>query len=433
MRNSMILSAYRTAGRVLAPTAGLILARRIQRGKEDPERRGERLGRASCERAEGPLVWVHAASVGETIAVLPLIDRIRAQGPSVLLTTGTKTSAKLAAERVGDGVVHQYVPLDFAPFVERFLDHWRPDIAVFVESEIWPSITAALRERRIPQLLVNGRMSERSFRRWQKSRRIIEELLGGLSLCLAQSPADGDRFLALGAPRVSVTGNIKYDAPPPGADAETLKALGAEIGARHIWLAASTHAGEETTILRVHRALRKHLPSLLTIIAPRHPHRGGEVAGAAGELGLVAGLRSQAAAIAKTTDIYVADTIGELGLFYRLAPLAFVGGSLVPHGGQNPIEPMKLSTVVLHGPHVHNFDEIYRILDGSGGAIMVDTPEALARAAGSLLIHPDERKRRGTAGIEGLQPLLGALERTVESLQPFLTPLALQTRLEGWG
>ncbi|MEZ5841750.1 MAG: 3-deoxy-D-manno-octulosonic acid transferase [Hyphomicrobiales bacterium] len=433
MRNSLILGAYRTAGRVLAPTASLILARRIQRGKEDPERRDERLGHPSSERPDGPLIWVHGASVGETLAVLPLIERIREAGPMVLLTTGTRTSAKLAAERVGEGVIHQYVPLDFVPFVDRFLDHWRPDLAIFVESEIWPSITAGLRRRSIPQVLVNGRMSERSYRRWQKSRGAIEELLGGLSLCLAQTGSDGDRFLALGAPRVGISGNIKYDVPPPDADEAALSALAGEIGARHVWLAASTHPGEEATILRVHRALRKHLPSLLTIVAPRHPHRGGEVAGIADEIGLKTRLRSASETIEAETDIYVADTIGELGLFYRLVPVAFVGGSFIPHGGQNPIEPAKLATVVLHGPHVHNFDEVYRSLDGTGGAIMVETPEQLAKAAGSLFVHPDEQKRRSLAGAKGLEPFLGALERTVEALQPFLTPLALQTRLEGRG
>ena len=433
MKTSLLLGAYRSAGRVLAPTASLILARRAQLGKEDLSRRGERLGYAAAERPDGVMVWIHAASVGETISVLPLIERIRRLGPRVLLTTGTLTSAKIAAARIGPGVIHQFVPLDFVPFVERFLDHWRPDLALFVESEIWPAMTAALRRRRIMQILVNGRMSERSFQRWQKSRGVIEELLGGLSLCLAQSYDDGDRFSALGAPAVRITGNLKYDVPPPGADDMTLALLQARIGGRPTWLAASTHPGEDGIVARVHRALKKYLPGLMTIIAPRHPQRGEEIETLCRGLDLKTARRSAEATLDHDLDIYIADTIGELGLFYRLVPVAFVGGSLVNHGGQNPIEPAKLDTVVLHGPHVHNFSDIYRTLDISGGGVMLDKPEDLARAVGALLTQPEESVRRAIAGAESLMPFLGALDRTMDALGAYLTPLAVQARLNGGG
>ncbi len=433
MQHNLFVGVYRNAGRIAAPAAGLLLDYRTRKGKEDPSRRGERLGRASRDRPRGPLVWVHAASVGEVNAVLPLVKRIRATGPHVLLTTGTVTSAKVATPHCRNGIVHQFVPLDMPPFVDRFLRHWRPDLALFVESELWPAIATALRQQNIPQVLVNGRMSDRSFRRWIRMPTVATAMIGGLSLCLAQSERDAERLRALGAAHVLFAGNLKFDSPPPAADPAALAALEAAIGRRPVWLAASTHPGEEADVMSVHRALKAHLPNLLTIIAPRHPDRGDEVAalGRAANAGVAR--HSVGEAIAADTDFYIVDTIGELGLFYRLAPVAFVGGSLVPHGGQNPIEPVKLGTMVVHGPHTDNFAEIYGALERAGGVARVANTEQLAKAVGALLSNAADRKRRTRLAAKALDPFVGALGRTVEALSPLLTPLAIHARLRETG
>ena len=431
MEHSLFVDAYRLTGRLLAPAAGLLLDYRTKKGKEDRARRDERLGRASRQRLPGPLIWLHAASVGEVNAALPLAGRIQASGINVLVTTGTVTSAQIVGKQCGDGLFHQYVPLDMAPFIDRFLDYWRPDLAIFVESELWPGMMVALRARNIPQALVNGRISERSFRRWQRVPRLAETLIGSLSLCLAQSRLDGQRFSALGARRVAVAGNLKFDSPPPAADPAMMAALGAALGRRPAWVAASTHAGEETAAIGVHRALKPHYPDLLTIIAPRHPHRGEEISVLARGSGLDVARRSRDGAITERTDIYIADTIGEMGGFYRLCPVAFIGGSLIPHGGQNPIEPVKLGTVVLHGPHVDNFRDVYEVLDRSGGVARIADTRQLARGVGALLADEGERERRSRLARRALVPLLGALERTLEALSPFLMPLAIHARLDG--
>lgn len=416
----LVLATYRSAGRLASPLVDLFLAARRRAGKEDPARRGERRGVASLPRPDGRLVWVHAASVGETLAVLGLVERLAATGAGVLVTTGTVTSAEIAATRLPAGARHQYVPVDVGAWVGRFLDHWRPDLAIFVESEIWPATIHALATRSIPQVVVNARVSARSARRWRLLDGLPDALFGRLALALAQTPGDAERLADLGVARVAVTGNLKFDGRPLGVDAAELARLGAAIAGRPTWVAASTHAGEEALVAAAHRRLRTDLPGLLTVLAPRHPQRGDEVRALLAEAGLAVASRSRGETPDAATDVYLADTIGEMGLVYRLAPVAFVGGSLVPHGGQNPIEPARLGVAVLHGPHVRNFADLYRELDAAGGATAVGDLDALVAALAAAHADPAALAASVERARAVVERSTGALDRTVAALAPWL-------------
>jgi 3-deoxy-D-manno-octulosonic-acid transferase len=275
-------------------------------------------------------------------------------------------------------------------------------------------------------VLINGRMSPRSFPRWRKFAGTISALLGRFDICLAQSQTDAERFAALGSRNVITTGNLKLDVPAPPADSAKLARLMTAVRGRPIIVAASTHPGEEELLLKAHRSLAGFFPSLLSVIVPRHPDRGEAIARMIAASGLQAALRSREELPTAATDIYVADTMGELGLFYRLAPIVFMGGSLVEHGGQNPIEAVKLGASIVHGPHVFNFTDVYEALDGAGGARRADTPEALVKQLGHLLADPAARRSQVAASTQVVEQLGGALERTLTALEPYL----LQLRLE---
>jgi 3-deoxy-D-manno-octulosonic-acid transferase len=389
-----------------------------------PERRGE----SSVRRPDGPLVWLHGASVGELISVLPLIERIRSRGLAVLVTTGTVTSAGIAGQRLPPEVIHQFVPVDIQKFVSRFLDHWHPDLALFVESDLWPNLILGATKRDIPLIVVNGRVSERSFQRWRLAPRTIGALLNRFDLCLAQTPDDAARFAGLGMPRFVTTGNLKLDVPAPAANPEKLWALKAAVGTRPVVAAVSTHPGEEAVVIDAHRRLRHTFPGLLTVLVPRHPERGQGIAEIARVAGLNATQRSHGAMPDETTEIYVADSVGELGLIYRIAPIVLVGGSLVGHGGQNPIEAAKLGVAILHGPHVWNFAEIYSALDASGGAELVTDSGKLTVRMGAWLKDPEARAKVAQTGLKAMDSLAGALERTVAALDPYLIKLSAEKR-----
>lgn len=418
---SVAAGAYRLIGLALMPLMPLALSRRASRGKEDRQRLGERYGRASRERPAGRLAWVHAASVGETNAVMPLVDRIVAAGTSVVFTSVTVTAASIAASRLPAGAIHQFSPIDVAPWIGRFLGHWRPDFALFVESEIWPTTIMKLAGAGIPQILVNARMSERSFRGWNRFGSVARSLFSRVELCLARTEEDGERYQTLGAPHVMVTGNLKFDVPPLSADPADVANFQRLIGNRPVWVAACTHPGEEEIVATAHQLLRQRHPGLVTIIAPRHPSRGGEIRATLAARGLAVAQRSAGEPIGPLLDIYLADTLGELGLFYRVAPVAFLGGSLVEHGGQNPIEPVRLDAAIVHGPHVHNFDTVYAALDGAGAAAEVADAESLAGAVRSLLEDAAILRRRLVGATAALAPFSGALEATSRALQPYLS------------
>jgi len=419
----MTLSAYRTltaAGAALAPR---LLERRLARGKENPDRIAERRGEASASRPPGPLVWVHGASVGEFVAVLPLVERIRARGFTVLMTTGTVTSAELAARRLPPGALHQFIPLDMPSFIKRFLDYWHPGLALFVESDLWPNMILGASARQIPMILVNGRMSEHSYGRWRYFPKTIETLLQRFDLCLVRSAKDAERFGALGAPRISRTGNLKFDVPALPVDAHKLAALTDAMKGRVVVVAASTHPGEEDVIVDVHRRLKASCRDLLTIIAPRHPERGPGVAEIASTAGLRPALRSRGASPANEIDVYIFDTLGELGLIYQLASTVFMGGSLVRHGGQNPIEAIKFGAAILHGPYVSNFDDIYEELDRTGAAALVTDAGKLTMQIGAWIQDGAARQDNAERARRCVDKLGGALDLIASALEPYFMEL----------
>jgi 3-deoxy-D-manno-octulosonic-acid transferase len=422
------LRLYQWASAAGSPAAPQVLARRLSRGKEHPERLAERRGEATLKRPNGPLVWVHGASVGEMLAVVPLIETLRAQDFAVLVTSGTVSSAALAEQRLPEGALHQFIPLDAPRFVRRFLNHWRPDLALFVESDLWPNLILSCADRKIPMIVINGRLSERSFTRWQRVPGVIGALLSRFDLCLTQSAADAERYAQLGAPRVSSTGNLKLDVPAPPVDETALQRLKAFVGTRPVVAAASTHPGEESAIIAAHQQLRAKFPTLLTVIAPRHPARGESIAEIAKLAGLRAALRSRSVPPMPDIGIYIADTLGELGLIYRIAPIVFMGGSLASHGGQNPIEAIRLGAAVLHGPHVWNFAEIYAALDEAHGAELIADEAALAARLGDWLANAAARKAVADAASGTVGKLGGALKRTLAALDPYLMQLRLEQR-----
>lgn len=388
----------------LAPALPFHLRLRAGRGKEIAGRLPERYGH-NAARPAGRLLWLHAASVGETLSVLPLIEALVAADPALtlLVTTGTVTSATLLAQRlrpeIAPRVLHRFVPLDVPAWAARFLDGWQPDAAVFVESELWPNLLAAAARRGIPLALVNGRMSERSARRWARAPGLVRGVLSRFRLVLGQTEADAARFRRLGAAEAACWGNLKYAADPLPADAAERARLAALIGDRPVWLAASTHAGEEAIVVAAHRRLTERHPGLLTVIVPRHPERGVEVAALGA--GLAVARRAAGEDPGPATEVYVADTLGELGLFYRLARLCFMGGSLVAHGGQNPLEPARLHCPVLTGPHTWNFAEVLERLEAVGGVTRVapgpDPSAALAEAVSAMLTESDRGRAQAEA------------------------------------
>ena len=413
------VTAYRFATAALSPLAPLLLRRRILRGKEHHERSDERLGFASQARPQGELVWVHGASVGECVAALPLIDvLLTREGSNVIVTSGTVTSAKVMSDRLPPRAIHQFVPIDTPAATARFLDYWKPQIGLFVDSDIWPNLVLGAGRRGVRLALVNARMSQRSFDSWRWAPHTARALLSAFDVCLAQDEEIASRFRNLGAPNVSVIGSLKADAPVLPADPQKLAALRQAIGARPIFLAAQTHSGEEETILPAHDALRKRFADLLTIVVPRHPQRGTDIAMLCGTRN--ARLRSGGQMPAADTAVYIADTMGELGLFYRLVPFAFVGGSLIHHGGQNPLEPAKLGCAVLAGPHTFNFATAYQEIFRVQGSGLVRTSGEIAELAATLYADPQKARAMGEAASTGAKTLGGAVGKTVTIVEQLL-------------
>lgn len=429
----MTLKTYRLAGSVIYPFMGPFLAIRARNGKEDRNRRYERYGYPSAERPAGPLVWFHAASVGESMAVIPLIERVAALGVNTIMTTGTVTSAQVVKDRLPKSTHHQYVPLDLKPAVRRFISHWSPDLAVFTESEIWPMTILELGARRIPQVLVNARMSDRSFSRWRSASKLAEALFDNFSHVAAQSDIDAERFLKLGASCVTVTGNLKVDTQGLPCNETDLAQLKMQIGRRPVWVAASTHPGEEESMAKVHEKIAANLPDLLTVIVPRHPDRGDEIGDMLSQRGLNVARRSKLHSISPETNVYLGDTIGEMGLYLRMGPVCFIGRSLHAKGGQNPLEPAQTGTAILSGQHVHNFRDAYSNLLKSGGARLVRDEQMLAENVDYLLRNSVERGKMINAASETVQKMSGTLERTVQALDAYVFPLTVKKDLEGIG
>jgi 3-deoxy-D-manno-octulosonic-acid transferase len=413
-----------------------MLWRRLRRGKEIAGRLAERRGIDATPRPGGKLLWLHAASVGETMSLLPVLTALGVHAPdlTVLLTTGTVTSAQLLARRLEAGledrVLHRFVPLDVPGWAARFLDHWQPDAAGFVESELWPNLLFACRRRGIPVMLVNARMSERSYAGWRRVPGLARAVLGCFVHIQARAPADAARLEALGAASVSAPGDLKFAAPALPADAAELERLRAALTGRPVWLAASTHPGEEAAVLAVHRALAPTHPGLLTILVPRHPERGAEIAGAAGKIALH---RRSAGDEPPEQGVWLADTLGELGLWYRLAGAAFVGRSLVlPGGGQNPLEPARLGCAIAMGPHVGNFLDAVQALEAAGALTRVADAAALTTWVAAMLDDPVRRAAAGAAGIAAAARWADLPDRTAQALLALL-PEAVPSSLRPTG
>jgi len=390
----MTLALYRCITELGSPIIRMYLKRRIAQGKEDHLRFAERKGKSSTPRPTGKLIWVHAASVGESLSMLPLIESLLTQDKllHILLTTGTVSSATIMANRLPSRAFHRYVPVDRINYVCRFLDHWKPDLALWAESEFWPNLILETQKRGTPMILVNGRISPKSFAGWKRARTIISRLLKNFELCLGQTEEDAERLGQLGAQKYKCLGNLKFAVPPLPADAEELIRLQTDINGRPCWLAASTHNGEETIAAYVHTKLKKKYKSILSILVPRHPTRGPEIARTLKEQkGLNVARRSKGDLLSSGTDIYLVDTLGELGLFFRLSDIVFMGKSLVPLGGQNPLEALKLECAVIHGPHMGNFKKIATEMSDSNCAISVKNAENLFQEIDQLISNKERR------------------------------------------
>jgi len=413
-----VLALYRTLTALGAPLTRWHLRRRAAKGKEDAERLAERFGEAGLARPEGKLVWLHAASVGEATSVLPLVERLqKCRATTILVTSSTVTSAEMLARQLPAGVIHQFVPVDIPAAVSAFLNHWRSDFAIWVESELWPNLVTATAARGTPMVLIQARLSDASLRRWRRAPGLIRRVLSCFKLVLAQTEANAERFRALGARSVATTSTLKYASPPLAAEHHELKVLQRQIGGRPLWVAASTHAGaEETAVLDAHMALAEHLPTVLTIIVPRHPQRGDEMASTIAARGYSVARRSAADLIEAHHQIYLADTLGELGLFYRIAPVAFVGGTLSAAGGHNIIEPIQLGTAVVCGPDLANFTEVAEDLTKAGALRTVADGHQLAGTVG-LLLQDSERRT------ELVQRQKGVTDSRAEVLEDVMTAL----------
>jgi 3-deoxy-D-manno-octulosonic-acid transferase len=417
MKSSLGLMAWRLATQALTPLAPVLLRQRAARGKEDWARLNERLGVAGVARPRGKLVWLHGASVGESLSALPLIEKLK-DSATVLVTSGTVTSAAMMGERLPAGALHQFVPLDTPKAVARFLDHWQPDIGLFIESDLWPNLLLEAMARGVKLALVNARISANSAERWMWARRSVNVILAAFDMVLAQDQEIAERFQNLGARNVEVVGSLKADAPPLPVDEDALAAMRQAVDGRPVLLAAQTHPGEDETLLPAHDLLRRQFPDLLTILVPRHTGRGADLEMLCGSRTFKR--RSAGGRITSQTAIYIADTMGEMGLFYRLAPFCFLGGSLVPLGGHNPLEPATLKCAVLAGPHTRSAPSAYDAIFAAQGFGRVASSTDIAREAARLLADPAAAAAAGAAAAQGAATLAGAVDRTVAHLKKLL-------------
>jgi len=422
----MLAIIYRTLTNIGGPFITLYLRRRLAQGREDSERFSERFGHPSHPRPEGRLAWCHAASVGEAASLLYLMDKMRAAHSDLtfLLTTGTVTAARMIAPRLPSYAIHQYMPIDRVACVTRFLDHWQPTIAIWVESELWPNTLEALRARQIPTALLNARMSDKSFRTWHRAKTWSKEIMSTFSLCLAQTEDDRGRFIALGARPVKRISNLKYASHPLPCDEQELCELQERIGSRPLWLMASTHRGEEEMAIVAHKALVESRSNIVSVIVPRHAVRGEEIARLLTAVGIKFARRSKGEIISDQTQVYLADTMGELGLFYRLCPVVVLGGSFVHVGGHNPIEPAQLGAAIIIGPHMFNFTEITQEFLRAQAAIQLKHDNEIAFNVDRLLSDVNEREHRARAARYLADQKRYVLDQIVMELDPLLTKKA---------
>lgn len=392
MGGSFFLYVYLLLADTLTGVANRKLEARLKAGKEDPNRINERRGQSPNIRPEGEVIWFHAASVGESIALLGLIENIVEERPltNILITTGTTASANLINTRLPKKTIHQYVPLDVGKFVCNFLDHWRPNLAVFTESELWPCLIATTHARKVPLILINARISRKSFSKWKWLKGLVSSILSKFDIILCQDENTAKFIRKLSKSKIDpkVVGSLKESAPPLPFSEEDRSVISNQIGSRPIWLAASTHEREELMMAEAHEYARRFSRRLLLIIVPRHPNRGKKICSDLRNLGWQVSLRSDGEKINNYTEIYIADTFGEMGLWYRISSISFLGGSMTEVGGHNPFEPATLGSAILHGPHVWSAAEAYEELGKVKASLQVKNPEELSQAIVDLL-NPD--------------------------------------------
>ncbi len=420
----MILSVYKTLITVLFPLLKVTYIKRRQiKGKEHPTRFNERLGNYTHPRPEGKLYWFHGASVGESISMLPLIEKLLTEDKtlSIIVTTGTLTSAEIMQKRLPERAFHQFISFDTPKFAKNFLTHFKPDAVLWFESELWPSYLSEIKKHHIPLILVNGRISDKSFKNWRKFSCVIKEILSCFTLCLGQSEQDKERLTILGAKKTACFGNIKYAGSPLPKDPEKLTFMQNAIKNRPVFLISSTHHNEEELLGEHFAPLKTKVPNVLIIIVPRHPHRGEEILSTLKAQNYAVALRSKDEPLTEKTEIYIADTIGEMGLWYALSSVSFIGGSLIAHGGQNFIEPARDKNAVIVGPHMHNFKEMleraqiaHAITQVATAKEVIDTAIKLFSTPTLLETHQQNAYEWTVAESKVLDGITTALKRELE-------------------
>ncbi len=388
MTETPLIKGYGVATRALGPLTPLLLSRREKQGKEDPARKQERHGQTDLARPAGELIWMHGASVGECLMLRPVIDRILSTRPGshVLVTSGTITSAEILAKQLPERAFHQFAPLDYPKAVRRFLDHWKPDMAIWAESEIWPNLIRQTKAADIPMALLNARFSQKSLEGWQKRQKSARALMGSFDLILAADTKTADGLTwVLGEP-VEAAGNLKDAAAPLPVDKSALKALKSQTSRRPIWCAASTHEGEDELMIKAHLEILERFKSSLLILAPRHPERSADIQKRLNNAGLSFVTRTSGQNIERDTQVYLFDTIGEMGLAYRLSKVTFVCGSLIDGlSGHNPLEPARLGNAVLTGPHIASFADSYMSMIAFDAAQRILSPNVIGTSIIDIL------------------------------------------------
>jgi 3-deoxy-D-manno-octulosonic-acid transferase len=422
-----LLAAYRLASASLGLAGPLYLYWQGKLGRVNFARRRERLGRASFDRPDGPLVLLYAASRVQAASLPPLIEKLGQLGFSVVLTTRDEAEGPFHAPRLPPSL-HQLAPLDTPRYTARFLDHWRPDVVLLCGAETPANLVLETSRREIPLALVDACLPARSFLIWRKFPSLAGSLLGRIDLCLAKTDIDAGRFAKLGMRDPQVTGDLKYDFVPPPVDQSALARLLARIGTRPVWIADGTHPGEEDIALAVHRWLGPRFPDLLTVIVPHDPKRGFEIAQTAVRLKLTVGLRGGDRESVPLPEVYIAHTRGEAGLFYRGAAVVFAGNSLCGGGGKNPAEAASLGCAILHGPDVDDFEDLYKALDLAGGGGLVFDAETLAKQLALLFFDNSELRAMARAAAETANGFGGASNRIVTALKPYLAQAIIAPR-----
>jgi 3-deoxy-D-manno-octulosonic-acid transferase len=429
---SPALIVYRLLTRLLEPLAPRLLDARARKGKEDPVRVDERLGLTRIPRPPGDLVWLHGVSVGETLSLIPVVERLRKVRPdlAILVTSGTVTSAALLAQRLPDGVIHQFAPVDAPGAVDAFLDHWRPSVGLFVESELWPNLILGARQRGVKLVLASARITEKTADGWRRFPGAARRILAAFDRVLPQDPTSADRLESLGA-RIDGHVNLKLAGDAPPHDGAAFTRLSAAIGDRPVVVAASTHDGEEIALVR---ALDKLTDRLCLVLVPRHPERAIAIAAALTRDGYRFAQRSQGREPDRDTDLYLADTLGEMGLFLRLADVVVMGGSFSaalekpPVGGHNPLEPARLGKPAVTGPDMTNWAAVTEHLVQAGGLVVVQAPWDLPAVLSPLLADDAAARAMGDRARRAAADAGSGLDRLIEVMTPLLPPPAPRGR-----